>query len=51
MYARVSTVGFSGVLMAQVLGLWLGERPTLWQVFGALLVVASGLWIVRSSRS
>lgn len=48
--ARVSAIGYSGVVFAHALGLFLGELPSLLQLVGAALVIASGVWVVLGSR-
>jgi drug/metabolite transporter (DMT)-like permease len=45
--ARVSAIGYSGVVMAQLLGvLFLHESPGVRQLAGSGLVVLSGLFLV-----
>ena len=48
--ARVGAVGYSGLVLSQAFGVvFLDERPTLRQLGGAALVLASGLLLVGSA--
>lgn len=49
--ARVGAIGYSGVVMSQLLGLlFLHEVPTLRQLLGAAMIIASGAFVLLAKK-